>query len=214
MKIGIIGSGVVGRTLASGFAKHGYSPMIGTRDTARLREWADGAGHNIPIGSFSEAAEFGDILVLAVKGEHASGALRMAEPRRLIGKTIIDTTNPIDASKAPYNGVLHYFTSLERSLMEDLQSEFQDANFVKAFNSVGNALMVDPQLKEKPSMFICGNDHTSKQRVSAILQQFGWEVEDMGKAEAARVIEPLCILWCIPGFLHNQWTHAFKLLRK
>lgn len=62
-------------------------------------------------------------------------------------------------------------------------------------------------------MFICGNNADAKNGVIEILERFGWEIEDMGLVEAARAIEPLCILWCIPGFLHNQWMHAFKLLK-
>jgi predicted dinucleotide-binding enzyme len=126
---------------------------------------------------------------------------------------VIDTTNPI-ADRPPSHGVLHFFTDLDESLMERLQAAFPDARFVKAFNSVGNRLMVEPRLAGgTPTMFVCGNDDTAKQTVRGILQQFGWEVADMGRAEAARAIEPLCMLWCIPGFLRNEWTHAFKLLR-
>jgi predicted dinucleotide-binding enzyme len=109
---------------------------------------------------------------------------------------------------------LKFFTSLDESLMERLQGEFTNIHFVKAFNSVGNACMVNPQFSGgQPSMFICGNDDSAKQTVRTIVSQFGWEVEDMGKAEAARAIEPLCMLWCIPGFLQNDWSHAFKLMR-
>ena len=126
---------------------------------------------------------------------------------------MIDATNPI-ADAPPENGVLKFFTDLDDSLMEQLQREFPDIHFVKAFNSVGSALMVDPQFKNgKPTMFICGNDDKSKSVVTGIVEQFGWESEDMGGAEAARAIEPLCILWCIPGFRRNEWNHAFKLLR-
>ena len=99
--------------------------------------------------------------------------------------------------------------------MEELQSMFTKANFVKAFNSIGSAFMVNPDFNgEKPTMFICGNDEKAKKEVSELLSKFGFEVEDMGKVEAARAIEPLCMLWCIPGFLKNEWTHAFKLLKK
>jgi predicted dinucleotide-binding enzyme len=97
--------------------------------------------------------------------------------------------------------------------MEELQSAFPDANFVKAFNSVGNVFMVNPKFESKPTMFICGNNAGAKKEVIHILDLFGWETADMGAAEAARAIEPLCILWCIPGFLENKWTHAFKLLK-
>jgi predicted dinucleotide-binding enzyme len=211
MKIGVLGSGIVAKVLAGGFLRYDFDTMVGTRDRKKLAEWSS----NNPrgrIGTFAEAAAFGDVVVLAVKGTAAKDVLLMAGKENLAGKTVIDATNPI-AEAPPVNGVLKYFTSLEDSLMEQLQREFIEARFVKAFNSVGNARMVNPQFAGgKPTMFICGNDETAKKTVITILEQFGWEIADMGKAEAARAIEPLCILWCIPGFLHNQWTHAFKLL--
>lgn len=126
---------------------------------------------------------------------------------------MIDSTNPI-ADKPPVNGVIQYFTSLEDSLMERLQKTAPDTNFVKAFNSVGNTFMIDPEFEVKPTMFICGNNLSAKEEVTALLTKVGWEVEDMGNVESARAIEPLCILWCIPGFLGNRWNHAFKLLKK
>lgn len=211
MKIGILGSGDVAKVLAGGFLKHGHEVMMGTRTPAKLAEWKGqhAAGR---VGSFGEAAKFGDLLVLAVKGMAATEALRAAGALNLAGKTVIDATNPI-AEAPPTNGVLKFFTNLDESLMERLQREFQGTRFVKAFNSVGNAGMVNPQFKGgKPTMFICGNDDAAKKTVTGILDEFGWETADMGKAEAARAIEPLCMLWCIPGFLRNQWTHAFKLL--
>ncbi|MGH9589947.1 MAG: NADPH-dependent F420 reductase, partial [Terracidiphilus sp.] len=111
--------------------------------------------------------------------------------------------------------VLHFFTTLDESLMERLQKEFPSAHLVKAFNSVGAPRMIDPEFKAgKPTMFICGNDAEAKKAATRILAGFGWETSDMGGVEAARAIEPLCMLWCIPGFLHNQWTHAFKLLNE
>jgi predicted dinucleotide-binding enzyme len=151
--------------------------------------------------------------VLAVKGTAAKSALEKAGALHFKDKTIIDATNPI-SSEPPVNGVIKYFTSLEESLMEQLQSAFPEAHFVKAFNSVGNAYMVNPDFGgEKPTMFICGNDGKAKIEVTEILTQFGWETEDMGTAEGARAIEPLCMLWCIPGFLRGQWNHAFKLIK-
>ena len=154
------------------------------------------------------------MLVLAVKGKAAADALRLADAENLRGKVVLDATNPSDDA-APVNGVLKFFTDINESLMERLQAEFPDAKFVKAFSSVGAAYMVDPKFKGgKPTMFICGNDEPAKQVVTKILDQFGWETADMGKAEGARAIEPLAMLWCIPGFLRNEWTHAFKLLRE
>ena len=151
--------------------------------------------------------------MLAVKGTAAEDVLRMAGDG-VAGKVIIDTTNPI-APKPPVNGVLSYFTTLEESLMERLQAARPDARFVKAFNSVGNNRMVNPTFSDgKPTMFICGNDDEARKVVTKVLDQFGWDVQDLGKAEAARAIEPLCILWCIPGFLNNEWTHAYAVLHR
>lgn len=212
-KIGIIGSGQVAHALANGFIKHGYEVMMSSRDTSKLEGWKSEAGNKARTGSFADAAQYGDILVLAVSGRAAQDALMLAGIDNLKSKTVIDVTNPISEA-GPENGVLNFFTSLDDSLMEQLQTQAPDAHFVKAFNSVGNAFMVDPQFPGgKPTMFICGNDDNAKKEVTQILDQFGWETEDMGKAEAARAIEPLCILWCIPGFIRNQWTHAFKLLK-
>ena len=213
MKVGILGSGDVAKALAVGFLKHGHNVVMGTRDPAKLTDWlAQQPGARAT--SFSEAAKFGEVVVLAVKGTVALEALRAAGAPNLAGKPIIDATNPI-ADAPPINGVLKFFTNLDESLMERSQREFAEARFVKAFNSVGNPFMVNPQFKGgKPTMFICGNDEGAKQVVRGILDQFGWETADMGKAEAARAIEPLCMLWCIPGFLRNQWSHAFKLLRQ
>jgi hypothetical protein len=210
MKVGILGSGDVAKSLARGFLRHGHGVALGTREPAKLADWAKGEAAR--IASFSEAAQLGELVVLAVKGTAAAAALQAAGAANLAGKVVIDATNPI-ADAAPVNGVLKYFTSLDESSMERLQREFPAARFVKAFNSVGHAFMVNPQFKGgTPTMFICGNDDAAKKTVAGILDQFGWEVADMGKVEAARAIEPLCILWCIPGFLRNDWAHAFKLL--
>ena len=196
MKIGVLGSGVVGNTLTEGFKKHGYEVQQGSRDQfAKITEWAD-------------------TLVLAVKGTAAKSAIELAGVENLTGKTVIDATNPI-SDTPPEDGVLSFFTNLDKSLMENLQEAAPGAHFVKAFSCVGSGFMVDPEFAEgKPSMFICGNNDSAKSNVSEILNQFGWEIEDMGGVKAARAIEPLCILWCIPGFKYNQWSHAFKLLKK
>lgn len=212
MKVGVLGSGDVAKALAGGFLKNEHRVMLGTRDEAKLANFL--AKHpGAESGTFPEAAMFGELIVLAVKGTAALDVLKAARMANLAGKPVIDATNPI-ADAPPENGVLKFFTSLDRSLMERLQEAFPDAQFVKAFNSVGNTLMVEPQFSGgKPTMFICGNNEGAKGVVRGILDQFGWEAADMGMAEAARAIEPLCMLWCIPGFIRNDWTHAFKLLR-
>ena len=213
MKIGVLGSGIVAQTLAAGFLQHGYEAAIGTRDPGKLREWAS-ANPEAHLGSFSDAAEFGEVVVLAVKGTASADALRAAGSNHLAGKVVIDTTNPI-ADAPPVHGVLPFFTTFDDSLMERLQREFPESRFVKAFNSVGSSYMINPNFPEgRPTMFICGNDEGAKRTVTEILDKFGWDTADMGWIEASRAIEPLCMLWCIPGFLRNQWTHAFKLLRR
>lgn len=212
MKIEVLGSGVVAKVLAAGFLKHGHEVTVGTRTRANLSEWP-AQMPDVIVGDFAQAAAFGEIVVLAVKGSAALDALRLAGAENLAAKTIIDATNPI-ADAPPIHGVLTYFTSINESLMETLQREFANSHFVKAFNSVGNAAMVNPQFAGgPPTMFICGNSDQAKKTVAGILDQFGWEVADMGRAEAARAIEPLCMLWCIPGFASNDWVHAFKLLK-
>ena len=213
-KIGIIGSGIVGHVLANGFIKYGFDVMIGTNDPSKHVILQEQTAGKAAIGTFEETAKFGEIIVLATKGTAALSGIEKAGINHLKSKTVIDATNPI-ADVAPVNGVLQYFSSFDESLMERLQKLAPETNFVKAFNSVGNAFMINPDFGGiKPTMFICGNNEEAKKEVAEITDLFGWEVEDMGKAEAARAIEPLCILWCIPGFLRNEWSHAFKLLKK
>ena len=213
MKVGIIGSGVVAQTLGGGFLKHGHEVALGTRDPAKLKDWA--AKHKgAAVKSMGDAASFGDVVVVAVAGDAALEALKQAGAGALAGKPVIDACNPIGGGP-PVNGVLSFFTPQNESLMEQLQKAFPNARFVKAFNSVGNGQMINPQFAGgKPTMFICGNDANAKKTVAQILDQFGWETEDMGAVEAARAIEPLCKLWCIPGVGKGDWSaHAFKLLR-
>lgn len=212
MRIGILGSGNVGKTLAGGFLTHGHEVMLGSRDPGKLEEWAR-QNRGVRVGSPEETAKFAEVGVLAVKGTAAAAVVRAAGPANLAGKPLMDATNPL-AEAPPVNGVLRFFTSLDDSLMERLQKEFPQIRFVKAFNSVGAVRMVNPAYAAgRPTMFICGNDPPAKALVTRLLDQLGWDSEDMGGTEAARAIEPLCILWCIPGLRHNQWTHAFKLLK-
>ena len=215
MKIGVIGSGIVGRVLASAFIQEGNQVMLGSRNPAKdeMVQWKS-ANEKGLTGTFEETAAFGEMIVLATAGKASLSVIELAGKKNFSGKIVIDATNPISEAP-PVNGILSFFTTLNESLMERLQNSLPEAKFVKAFNSVGSALMYKPDLNgQQPTMFICGNDAEAKAIVTGILQKFGWETEDMGLADAARAIEPLCILWCIPGFLRNEWTHAFKLLKK
>jgi predicted dinucleotide-binding enzyme len=214
MKISVIGSGIVGEVLAGGFLKQGHQVMRGTRSLEKLRDWVDKAGSAASVGTFEQAARFGELVILAVKGTAAEASIDLCSRANLAGKTVIDATNPI-ADVPPVNGVLQFFTGPNESLLERLQKKVPEAHFVKAFSCVGNVHMVNPDFGGvKPTMFICGNNDDAKAQVRGLLTQFGWETEDMGTVEAARAIEPLCMLWCIPGLRSGSWSHAFKLLRK
>lgn len=211
--VGIIGSGDVAKALGLGFAKKGWKVKLGTREPAKLADWKAKAGAAASVGTFAEAAASANLLVLAVKGAAAEAAVRALGAAALKGKTILDACNPI-ADAPPANGVLRYFTGPNESLMERLEALAPQARFVKAFSCVGSALMVDPALPGgRPTMFICGADENAKRETRALLDSFGWDTEDLGGPEAARAIEPLAMLWCIPGFLKNDWMHAFKMLR-
>jgi 8-hydroxy-5-deazaflavin:NADPH oxidoreductase len=210
-RFGILGSGPVAQALAKGLKAHGYEVRIGSRSPQKLSDFAAKSG--IATGTFAEVAGWGEGVVLAVAGRVAEDALRLAGAANLNGKLVIDATNPI-SDEPPVDGVLRFFTGPNDSLMERLQQAFPEARFVKAFSCVGNAFMVNPTFPGgKPTMFYCGNDPQAKAVVARIVEQFGHEGADMGTAVAARAIEPLCQLWCIPGLREGHWTHAFKLLR-
>lgn len=208
---GVLGSGEVGQVLAKGLKDHGYEVRIGSRSPAKLAAFSKETG--ISAGTFAEVGRWGEALVLAVLGSAAEEVLAQVGRDQLRGKLVIDTTNPI-GDEPPEQGVLRYFTGPNSSLMEQLERAYPDARFVKAFNSVGSARMVDPDFGgRRPTMFYCGNDADAKATVARVLDQFGWDVADMGGAPGARAVEPLAMLWCIPGFLRDEWTHAFHLLR-
>jgi predicted dinucleotide-binding enzyme len=209
-RFGVLGSGEVGQTLAKGLSSNGYEARIGSRSPAKLAKFSKTSG--IQAGSFEEVAAWGDAAVLAVLGTAALEVIELAGPRNLKGKLVIDTTNPI-SQDPPVDGVIRYFTGPNESLMERLQSAHPEIAFVKAFNSVGSALMVHPMLSGgPPTMFYCGNDAGAKAVVARLLEHLGWDGADMGSVAAARAIEPLAQLWCIPGFREDDWMHAFRML--
>jgi len=210
-QVGILGSGAVAKVLAQGFARHGYTVSIASRTADKVAGFAAEAG--IGAGTLQDVAARADTIVLAVKGSAALATVQSLAPV-LAGKIVIDATNPI-ADAPPEDGVLKFFTGSNESLMEQLQTAVPAARFVKAFSCVGNALMVNPVLKgdAKSAMFICGDDEPAKADVRRLCEQFGHDVWDLGTAKAARGIEPLCIVWCLPGFRQNDWAHAFAMLR-
>jgi predicted dinucleotide-binding enzyme len=215
MKIGVLGSGTVGQTLAAGFLKHGHEVMIGTRDPGgkALSQWR-AQNPKGSVGTFTEAAKFGEVVLIATPGKAVTQVIEMAGRENFAGKVLIDVNNPI-ADAPPVNGVLAFFTGPNESLGETIQAFAREARVVKAFNSVGAGRMVNPHYEQgTPTMFIAGEDAGAKETVAGLIREFGWEPFDCGGIVASRALEPLCMLWCIPGFRQNQWTHAFKLLTR
>lgn len=208
--VAILGSGVVAQTLAKGFSDAGYAVSMGTRTPSKLEDFQTQT--HVAVESFENAASSSDLVVLAVKGSVAESVVASIASS-LAGKVVIDTTNPI-ADEPPDHGVLRFFTGPNDSLMERLQKAAPAARFVKAYNSVGSPFMIHPRFPQgQPTMFICGNDAEAKGKVAGILEGFGYKSEDVGFVESARALEPLCQLWCVPGFLYNQWSHAFALFK-
>lgn len=209
MKIGILGSGMVGQALATGLKAAGHEVRIGSRDGGKLADFSKAQG--LAQGTFDEVARFAEVVVLCVKGDAAEGLARELAPA-LAGKVVLDTTNPI--AGAPVNGVLPYFTGPGESLLERIQRAAPRAKVVKWMNSVGSALMAAPKLAGgKPSMFLCGDDAGARDVAARLSAELGWNAEDVGPAAMGHALEALCQIWCAPGFLRNDWAHAFALLR-
>jgi 8-hydroxy-5-deazaflavin:NADPH oxidoreductase len=214
MKVGIIGSGPVGQSLGKGFADLGHEVKLGTRDAGKekVRTWLSKAGPRVSAGSFSEAAVFGELIVLATSWSGTESALQLADKKNLAGKVVVDATNPLTSTPGGPPGLALGHTN---SGGEQVQRWLADAHVVKAFNIIGNPFMVNPQFPGgPPDMFICGNDAGAKQKVTDILTAFGWPTIDLGGIESSRYLEPLAMVWITYGFRTNTWSHAFKLLRK
>lgn len=209
MKIGILGTGHVGQALAKGLAAAGHQVQLGSREGAKLAAFCAEAG--VTEGTFAAVAAAAEVVIVAVKGEVAEELVR-GLASALAGKVVMDTTNPI-AGPAK-NGVVPYFTAADDSLLQRLQRAAPAAHLVKAFNSVAAHLMVKPALRGgTPAMFLCGDDAGAKATVAALVAELGWQPEDVGGSEAGHAVEALCQVWLAPGFLRNDWAHAFAVLR-
>jgi predicted dinucleotide-binding enzyme len=212
-KVGVLGSGEVGRRLAAGFRSRGHDVMIGSRDPDKpeLRDWLSGEGTGIQGGTFAQAAAHGELLVLAVLGDAAEEAIAGAGPDHFSGKVVIDTMNPLD-----FSGGFPPALSIagEDSLGERVQRALPDAHVVKAFNTIGNPYFVDPVFSEgQPTMLIAGNDEDAKRTVGDVLADFGWPAPvDIGGIEGSRELEAICIAWVKIGGARGAWDHGFKLL--
>lgn len=209
MKIGILGSGDVAQTLGGGFLSRGHEVMLGTRRHDKLDSWKSGAGERAHVGTFADAAAFGEIVVLATLGVATVDAIVSAGVEHFAHKIVMDATNPLEADeKGP-----HLTVGFSDSLGEAIQRAIPQALVVKAFNTVGSQLMVDPKVKGgPPDMFIAGNDADAKDRIASIVRDFGWTAVDMGGIESARLLEVMCMVWIQYGVATGNFNNAFKFL--
>ena len=210
MNIGILGSGEVAQSLAAGFLARGHAVKLGTRDDGKLADWKAGAGDRASVGSFADAARFGELVVLATLGTATVDIVTAAGAEAFAGKTVIDATNPLRYDRgAPELA----FGGFDDSLGERVQSALPNAHVVKAFNTVGASLMVDPKLRNGPPlMFLAGNDAGAKKVAAEIVRSFGWDVDDLGGIEQSRLLEALCMVWVRHGLVRGTWEHAFAFL--
>ena len=210
MKLGFIGSGGVAQTLGTAFLAKGYEVMLSSRSPEKLDEWKQAAGEKAAAGTFQDAAKFGDVVFIATPGEAALDAISLAGKESFDNKTVIDLTNPLDFSKgAPPR----FSATVGNSLGEEVQRALTRAHVVKAFNSIGASIMIDPQFDgQAATLFIAGNNDSAKDTVKKLAEEFGWEVADAGGIDQAFFLEAFASLWINYAFKHDQWNQAFKLL--
>jgi 8-hydroxy-5-deazaflavin:NADPH oxidoreductase len=214
MKVGILGSGDVAKVLGTGFLTLGHEVMLGSRtpESEGLMAWKKGAGPKAKTGSFSDAAVFGEVLVVSTHGVDTENALRLAGPKNFEGKVVIDTTNPLVTGPDHMPQLAFGWND---SSGERVQKALPGAHVVKAFNTVGSPHMFRPKFPGgPPDMFYCGNDADAKKKVAEWLRAFGWNPLDVGGIEGARLLEPMCVLWVTLGISGGSWGIAFKLLHQ
>ncbi|MCI4323386.1 MAG: NAD(P)-binding domain-containing protein [Thermoplasmata archaeon] len=214
MKVGIIGSGDVARSLGTGFIGAGHEVKIGTRgeSSPALHAWVEAGSGKASAGTFTDAAKFGEIIVLATKGTANPEAIRTAGIDHFHGKVVIDVTNPLVMEpNSPPRLALGHTTSAG----EEVQKLLPHSQVVKTLNTIGHVHMVHPKFSGNPTMFLCGNDAKAKETVTGILRAFGWKsIVDTGNIEGARELEPMCILWVKSAMNLGSWDLAFGLERK
>lgn len=214
MRVGVIGSGTVGQSFGSALVRLGHPAKVGSRDpkSAALTAWVSRTGSPASVGTFAEAAAFGEVVVLATLGTATGEAIDLAGPANFTGKVVIDITNPLVMSE---QGTPRLSVGFTDSLGEQNQRRLPDARVVKAFNSVGAPHFFRPSFPGgPPTMFFCGNDLEAKATVSQLIADFGWVPLDTGGIEMARAIEPLCILWVTSAMKLGSFDIAFQVLRK
>lgn len=197
MKLGVFGTGMVGKAIATKLASLGHEVMMGSRtpDNEKAAAWVKKAGDKASQGTFADAAAHGEIVFNCTLGSATMDVLRAAGADNLKGKVLIDTTNPLDFSKGMPPTL---FVSNDDSLGEQIQREFPDTKVVKSLNTINADLMVDAALLPREhAVFVSGNDADAKERVTGILRDwFGWQqIIDLGDITTARGTEAYLLLW-------------------
>jgi predicted dinucleotide-binding enzyme len=213
MKVGILGTGEVGQALGRGFITLGHTVLMGARDGANPKAagWVKEVGSQASAGSFSQAAQWGDVVVLATLGSVTEEVLRGVGPGAFRGKLVLDATNPLDFSK----GSPRLVGNIGDSGGERHQKLLPGAHVVKAFNTVGNAFMFKPEFPDgPPDMFLCGNDEGAKSKAASICKDFGWGIVDVGGIESSHYLEAMCLVWVLSAMKTGAWSQAFRMLRK
>jgi predicted dinucleotide-binding enzyme len=208
MNIGILGSGEVAKALAKGFLGRGDRVMLGTRDASKLDDWRAAAGERASVGTFAESARFGEWIVLATLGTATEECIDQAGRENFSGKIVIDATNPLRFE----NGVV-FLAYCDPSNGERVARSLAGARVVKAFNTVGNPLMVHPEFHgPRGVMFLAGDDGEAKAAVAKLCEEWGWQSSDMGGIEASRYLEAMCIVWVRYCVAAQRWNNAFTLV--
>jgi 8-hydroxy-5-deazaflavin:NADPH oxidoreductase len=215
-KIGVLGTGIVGKTIANKLLQLGYEVKMGSRtsNNEKALNWLNTAGPNAQIGTFEEVTIQSDILFNCTKGEFAEEAIRLAGIENLKSKIIIDLSNPLDFSKGmPPTLIPQYANSW--SMGEAIQELCPETFVVKTLNMVNCEVMVNAALAgDNASMFICGNDAESKLIVSKLLEEFGWnDIIDLGDIGASRGMEMLLPIWLRLWKATGTGHLAFKIVR-
>ncbi len=214
MKIGILGTGDVGKAIGKGFITLGHEVMLAGREAGneKAAAWAQSMGERAHTGAFADAAKFGELIVLATLGVVTDQAIGLAGLDNFDGKLVWDTTNPLDFSKGMPPSLVG---GLGSSAGEKIQAQIPKAKVVKVFNTVGNALMFQPNVAGgiRPDMFICGDDEEAKRQTGALVGEFGWDIVDIGGINCSHYLESMCMVWVYSAIKRGTWMQAFKLLR-
>jgi predicted dinucleotide-binding enzyme len=213
-RVGVLGTGPAGLAMGHAFVELGHEVMLGSREVPNdsTAEWKAEAGRRGFAGTFAEAAAFGEVVVVAIRGDATEAVLRRVGHEPFGEKVVIDLTNPIDYSK---RATPTLFVGTTDSLGERVQKLLPDARVIKAFNTVGAGLFFRPQIADgRPDMFLAGNDFEARDVVVRVCEEFGWGTAYLGGIESARYIEPMTLAWAGYALMTGGMGHAFKLLGK